>query len=362
MAKLIIHVGPGKCGSSTIQQLFSAHQQPCVEKTHFAQLSAVTIHKIDSVTPEPASLKSVEDLLANYLKSDHVLILSQEYLFETPKAVSLICQLAASLTSDIIVIGYCRRQSNFLISQYSQWLFRSPQRTKEASEIIRQNNLDIQLFTGLERQLIAAIYNDFHSARMLGGYQVIDWHKSYQRLAKTIDHKSIKINCGVLPNKHSNHTLTQDFCDKAGLTLKLELTKASTPISNPSFSIDLVEAINNSVLHQHKMPNPHRQNQLLEQLSSLLPISEHLSPQFIKQLACYIDGAHLKSNLLLCEQFNLDKEYFRVDSSIGKTEIIKIIHKESSRRKNDKSLIIDHYRSLSANLISLCLTLSEKSR
>jgi len=44
MTRLIIHVGPGKCGSSSIQDFFSAQNKPCVEKTAYSLLSAVEIH------------------------------------------------------------------------------------------------------------------------------------------------------------------------------------------------------------------------------------------------------------------------------------------------------------------------------
>jgi len=105
----------------------------------------------------------------------------------------------------------------------SQWLFRSPQRVREAEVTVSELGLQAQLFTGLERQLIACVYNDFKSARMLGGYQILNWNHAYQTLMQALNNEAIQILCGLLPGKNSTNSLVNGFCQKAELQLKPDL-------------------------------------------------------------------------------------------------------------------------------------------
>ena len=359
MTRLIIHVGPGKCGSSSIQDFFSAQNKPCVEKTAYSLLSAVEIHKLDNQIDDPKAAGYFQKILSKHLVNGNCLILSQEYLFQTPSVVNKICQLAEGLTDDISVIGYCRQQSNFLTSQYSQWLFRAVNRVGEVNKYINHLGLDWRLFTGVERQFIASIYNDFQSARMLGGYSALDWNESYQKLENHILDKSINISCGVLPSKTSEKTLIEDFCEKAKLTLLPEAKSMQSQISNPSFSSDIVEAINNAILHDHEMPGPHAKNSLIEALSSNIR-KDNIKSDFMDELKAYIDGYYWQSNKLHCKRYKLDQNYFANPQEINKSQIMEAIKKEGKRREKNTIETVDNYRKLNAKLMKLCIKLSEK--
>jgi len=308
MTKLIIHVGPGKCGSSTIQDFFAQNSDTCLQKTSIAIASAVKIHELNDNPLDEKAISYFKNLLDSNLKNKNHFILSQEYLFETPSAIKRICQLAENLVDDILIIGYCRQQSNFFVSQYSQWLFRSIKRINEVNKYIEHIGLDSMLFSGLERQLIASIFNDFQSARMLNGL-----------------------------------TLRKDFLNKTEL------------ISNSSFSPDLIEAINLAILQGYEMPGPHSNN-LIENLSSKLNIPTKTPSNFILQLKQYIDGYFWQSNQSLCNKYSLDLSYFVKPEVINKSTILNVIKNEGLKREKNKSKIIANNQALCATLTQLCLT------
>ena len=356
MTKLIIHVGPGKCGSSTIQDFFAQNSDTCLQKTSIAIASAVKIHELNDNPLDEKAISYFKNLLDSNLKNKNHFILSQEYLFETPSAIKRICQLAENLVDDILIIGYCRQQSNFFVSQYSQWLFRSIKRINEVNKYIEHIGLDSMLFSGLERQLIASIFNDFQSARMLNGYSVHNWYESYSILEKTLtSNKRVRIHCSLLPGRDSDKTLIQDFCDKANLTLRKDFLNKTELISNSSFSPDLIEAINLAILQGYEMPGPHSNN-LIENLSSKLNTPAKTPSNFILQLKQYIDGYFWQSNQSLCDKYSLDLNYFVKPEVINKSTILNVIKDEGLKREKNKSEIIANNQALCATLTQLCLT------
>jgi hypothetical protein len=168
MARLILHIGPAKCGSTSIQQFFTAQKKPCTENTHCILLNPLEISELDCERPSKSILATFTQLLLSGLNGCDVLILSHEYLFQSQYAIKHICSLAKNLVTKTYIIGYSRRQSEFLRSAYSQWSFRSPDLVKGAIEVFDELGLDPVLFSGLERQLIAAIVNDFYNPMLLG--------------------------------------------------------------------------------------------------------------------------------------------------------------------------------------------------
>ena len=154
MSKLVIHVGPGKCGSSSIQGFFKRRKRPCVQKTRFIKLDKTEILKLDHEIPEESAVTAFTRLLSNNLNRCDILILSHELLFECPYAIKNICKISTDLVSSIVIIGYSRRQSDFLVSAYHQWGFREQDRVKEDIDALIDLELDPILFIGLERHLI----------------------------------------------------------------------------------------------------------------------------------------------------------------------------------------------------------------
>jgi len=243
MANLILHVGPGKCGSTSIQGFFATQEKPCVQNTHYILLNPSEIDEMDTEKPSESIVAIFTQLLSDNLIGCDVLLFSHEYLFLCPYSVKNICALAQSLTTKVFIIGYSRRQSDLLISGYSQWLFRLPGRIKETTDILKELGLDPVLFSGLERELIASIINDFYSTHFYRFYSTLNWHISYQKIFQLVHGLGATVKCGVLPNREAKLSLIEDFCEKSEVTLRHGMDAVSRQVLNLSFNKILLKQL-----------------------------------------------------------------------------------------------------------------------
>jgi hypothetical protein len=359
MTSLILHVGPAKCGSKSIQHFFATHKKPCFQNTRFAVLNPGEIAELNCPEPGTSISTVFSQLLSDNLVGCDVLILSHEYLFQCPYAIKHICLLAKNMVTTISIIGYSRRQSDFLISEYSQWGFRSPDRIEEASDALDKLGLDPVLFSGLERQLICAIVNDFYTPA-LAPYSILDWYKSYRDVLQLVNEAGAVIKCGILPSTGSDNILIQDFCEKAGLTLYDYLKDASHPIVNIRFNQDIIEAVNNAVALGLDMPGIHESNEALELLSAKMAQMKSNSSEFLSDLKSYVDAYFAGSNRQFCREYGLNEAYFAASMEFSKQEVLDIIVREGQQRALNKSNVISNYRMLGARMVELCLKLSKE--
>lgn len=356
MTSLILHIGPPKCGSSSIQQFFARNKTPCVQKVHYRLLDPSIISELNHEKPGGASLTTFTQLLTENLTGCDALILSHEYLFGRRYAIRNICNLAKEFFTDISIIGYSRRQSELVISSYSQWGFRSPDRAKEAAILLGEFELEPVLFSGLEQRLIAFILNDF-DVRGDGNHSSLGWHHPYNETRQLTRGSGAVVKCGVLPRKESGNSLIQDFCDKSGLTLRPEMEDVSRRIFNQSFDPDIIEAINNAVAFGLEMPGPNESNEALVLLSNKMVKPEDNSSGFLSNLKSYIDTFFFSSNQQFCQEYGLDETYFIPSARFSKDEILELVKHENQQRALNKSMVINNYRMLSARMIELCLKL-----
>lgn len=316
---------------------FAIQKKPCVQNTRNKLLDPLEIKELNCEEPSKLILATfAKQLSANLIRCD-ALILSHEVLFQRPYAIKNICCLAKNLVTKISIIGYSRRQSDFLISAYSQWFFRSPDRIKEATNVLDELGLDSNLFTGLEKQLIASIANDFYSARQLSKYSILDWYNSYNNISQLVNESGAVIKCGILPNKKADIPLIQDFCAKSELILRRKMENVIQKTYNLSFNQDVIEAINNAVAFGLEMPNPHENNESLHLLSSKMSPIKKKSTVFLSNLKSYIDTHYLDSNKKLCKKYGLSETYFVPSVSLNKPEIMDMIVYEGQQRSNNKS-------------------------
>jgi len=356
MTNLILHVGPPKCGSKSIQEFFATRNRPCVQNINYIMLKPLEISDLNHEVPSQSILAAFTKLIVDNLAGYDVLILSHEYLYECRYAVQNICNLARNMVEELFIIGFSRRQSDFLISEYSQWGFRLPNRIKEVAGILEKSGLDPILFSGLEQRLIASIIDDFYVSGY-GKYRLLDWNNYYQEIIQITQAAGAVVKCGVLPKRGSDNTLIQDFCNKAGLTLLGEAKDASQQIRNVSFDQDIIEAINNAVAFGLDMPGIHESNELLELLSTKMVKIENTPSEFLPYLKSYIDTYFFSSNQQFCEAHGISDAYFAPARQLGKQEILDLIARENQQRTLNKSLVINNYRMLSARMIELCFKL-----
>jgi hypothetical protein len=261
----------------------------------------------------------------------------------------------------ISIIGYSRRQSEFLTSAYSQWGFRSPERIREATLALESSALEPVLFSGLEQQLIASIINDFFAPDR-GNQRNFDWHASYKEIKQLTQPSGAVVKCGVLPGKGSDNTLLQDFCEKAGLTLYDEMKEASQKVFNRSFDPDIIEAINNGVAFGLDMPGRHEDNEALASLSHKMVRVEKNQSEFLSNLKSYIDSYFFSSNQQLCQEYGLRESSFAPSARFTKQEISDLIREENEQRALHASVVINNYRMLSARMVELSLKLIKENR
>jgi hypothetical protein len=252
-------------------------------------------------------------------------------------------------------------QSNFLVSAYNQWFFRSPDRIKEVNNVLTKLNINPVLFTGVERQIIASIENDFYSARQLSGYSILNWNNSYRNIEKLIYEFDVKIKAGILPDKKADTPLIQDFCKKADLTLHFGMKNESLKTSNSSFDQDFVEGINNAIDLGFEMMGPHESNDVIALLSSLITSKTEHTNGFLSDLKSYVDSFFWESNQAFCRKYNLDSQKFKPLNRLNKQEILDIILNEDKVRSSGKSTVIENYRVMSARITELCIRLAKNN-
>ncbi|MDM7953938.1 MAG: hypothetical protein QUV07_12095 [Cyanobium sp. CZS 25K] len=319
------------------------------------------ITELNHDEPEEVLLDSFCRQLLQDLEGCDCLILSHEYLFQNPNAVMSICVAARHLADQITIIGYSRRQSSFLESAYSQWWFRSPDRINEVNKSLAKLGLDSVLFTGLERQFIASIENDFYSARQLSGYSILDWNGSYDHIYQRVHELGVILKCGVLPNKQPYEPLIQDFCLKADLILHCGMTDASIEIANESYDHNVIEAINTAIILGYEVIGPHDNNEIVQLLSSKMTNSRKSTSVFLSDLKSYVDAYYWESNQDLCERYGIDQAYFLPTEMLSKQRVIDIIYHEQQRRSLHKTTIVEGYRILSAKMLELCINLAKSN-
>ncbi|MEZ4802520.1 MAG: hypothetical protein R2797_07075 [Gelidibacter sp.] len=351
--KFILHIGPGKCGSSSIQNFFKSTKNPSKEKIGYVLLKPKDVNRFNKKNLDKDSIVVINDILQTNGKNCDILILSRENLYQCPFAIANIFKESSKKFNENILIGYSRRQSDFFVSAYSQWFFRSDESISESNTILFNLGLHTDYFTSMEKQLIAGIGADFKIARHFFGDNLMDWNEGYQKIKVLLDEK-IKLRMGTLPTYGSDVNLIQDFCDKAGINLKQKAIDQSKVKINAKFNPSLVEALNVSKEIGLSVINPHEENDTLLKISNQLKSHLEIDTILLENILEYIDFYFLESNLEFCKKYNLDASYFNAKPSLDKSKIIELFKEKESNRKSS-AWLINYYKNLSAVMLELNL-------
>ena len=351
MSRLILHIGPGKCGSTSIQNLFAQHSTPdmgpCAERTFFCHLAPSDFTDLEDGDADGRRLERLDALLNTAKAGGDIAILSHEFLFQTPRAMGLITTRARAVFEDIRIIGYVRPQSALLRSSYSQWLFRAPDRVFELDAVLQSHGLNPDLFTGLERQYMASILDNYQSARQLSGYHLLDLWGGYQAI-ETACH--IKPLVGALPGERGS--LWQDFCSKAGLTLRNDLVETR---ENTRFNAQLIDAVTEAIRAGYAVMGPHEGNDIISDLSDKWPKLTEFNTGYLKQLAAHIDADFAQSKHMMCERYGIDFKCFSKNEKPINGAVIDLMSKQQSLRLGKPLDLINYYTNLSRALKSISL-------
>jgi hypothetical protein len=85
------------------------------------------------------------------------------------------------------------------------------------------------------------------------------------------------------------------------------------------------------------------------------------SSEFLSNLKSYIDSYFFSLNQQFCHEYDLRETYFAASARFSKQEILDLIIHEGQQRAMNKSMVINHYRMLSARMIELCLKLTKEN-
>lgn len=339
MKTLIIHIGAPKCGSSSIQEFFQTYENPCTSAIKFVMLKSKMISSLNS-SNESDNLDFIKFLEKINIKKNDSLILSHEELFLKPLAIGNICKFSSSKFSRIIIIGFCRKSSDFLVSAYNQWEFRNVSEIKESTKILLENKINPLYFFGVERFVISYILNDFNSRSP----QVMDWDNSFKQIEQFVTKHKAEMRIGILSNINSSKTLIQKFCEKADLILKEKYNSIDIK-SNLKFNSHLTESISNALEFGFNGINPHEYNHILHDTSKLINRSNDFNSSLIIPLKDYIDSYYYESNIDFCNKYGFDKQNFTPSKVYSKNEIIELIKNEMETRM-DNNLMLNYYKEL----------------
>jgi len=343
MKSLIIHVGPPKCGSTSIQRFFGMHENPCIEKTKFVPLTGKILEVLSQDEVENSDFIN---LFEGSLKESDCLIVSHEALFHSPKALENICMVASKRVTEITIVGYSRKVAGFIISRYNQWGFRRTENDKDIERILLENELDPVQFMGVEKEIIWHILTDFSEI------QIANWYHSYGEIEKVVSPYDVEVRAGILQNKESNESLIENFCKTANLSIR-EDRKDEKIRSNIQFSSHLTESIKIAGEMGLNVPTPHTDNEFFREFSKIIDSEMVVNYEFLSILREYVDSCFYESNLKFCRKYNLNQSYFAASEQYSRNEILEIIKAEQRKRIEDQTLT-KRYRELSGILAAAC--------
>ncbi|PHR74621.1 MAG: hypothetical protein COA67_00670 [Lutibacter sp.] len=369
MKTLIIHVGAPKCGSTSIQDFFKTYKNPCTQKTGFIFPSLQMIESLNS--KKKIDHKGFIDLLDKSLKLNDSLILSHELFFLLPNVIETICSLSSSKVSKIIIIGFSRRSSDFIVSLYNELTFTDTYINKVSKKIMLKNGINPLHFFGVERLLILTILNghsnlelpviklDLPTVLKLELPTIMKWDNFYNQIEKLVAKYKVKMRIGILPNNSSSDALIQDFCKKADLTLK-DKYKTIDIKSNPKFNSHLTESINNALDLGFKVPGLYEEDNVYHDISKLINNNIDFNSTLLNPLKEYIDSYFYESNLDFCNKYDLDKSYFAATKKYSKNEILDIIRNEMQDRITNNTML-SNYKELNGILTEVIFYYNKKN-
>jgi len=346
MKSLIIHLGPPKCGSTTIQRFFGSFKNPCVEKIRYFVPTPIILEQLSKESEIPST--DFTNILDNNLSQCDCLIVSHESLYLNRIALRNICSLASPMVTRIIIIGYSRRASDFIESAYNQWGFRNPISINRDNGLLLNNRIEPLHFLGVEKKLISSIVDDFSFRTP----PLMNWHDSYGLIENIVSPLKVEIKPGVLPSIKSSETLIQDFCKMTGLTLRDEHKEVDLKF-NLQFNTILTESINDGVEIGLDLPGPHSENNFLQEISKFIRSDLYSDNRFLVILKEYVDSYFYKSNIDFCRKYGLDENYFSISREWSKEEILDVIKSEQLKRIADNSML-KKYKELTGVMAEAC--------
>lgn len=357
--KVIIHVGPGKCGSSSLQKIFLDASRSL--ELGYIKVSPNTIKAMEKDCLESGGVDELFSKIKILLNRFPLVIVSHEFFFQNLNAIVTLAANVKKVACSVTVVGFCRPQSSFLASAYSQWIFRDKARLIEVDNILKNASFNPILFSGVERYYIAAVLTDFDSARQRSGRNILNWYKHYSQLTSMLKPLSVEVAVDQLPRGGTSVTLAKKFCLLSGLDADYFTKFASNlNVINPAYNQHLVEVISNGHrLGLDMIPNEQYNDRLLS-FSSLQNIEPCFNRLVLEQLKLYVCWYFTDANTKLASEFKFDCHFQgRGDSSnifikeevCDTNKILEFLRSEQKLRLNDIEKVLLYHQHISSLLI-----------
>lgn len=327
MSRIVLHVGPEKCGSSTIQNAVMHGPDPLRQLVHAELLSPPHVLQLDAEQPAPDALAYFHALIrdARAAHPQKTLILTHEMMFKMVNVLVNLAGIAQQHADEVVVIAYVRRQSDFLLSAFGQWLFRSPERIAETAEALRRQDIDPELFWGAERHLIACVLEGWHIGRQLSGHLYIDWSQSIPERMAGLAGLHVPLSVGMLPRTGFDFPLVSDFLMRAGIDPAAAASYEK--VANPAYDPYLIEGVVNAIEAGFAMPGPHEANDFLYHASALPAMAGGHDVPLMGRLKSHIDTVFEAGNTRLAARLGVPAAYFapreRIDAATVRDDILR---------------------------------------
>ena len=117
MRRIILHIGPEKCGSTSIQAALGA-DGPLAGVLTGVVLDPYAVHALGSDPPAPALLDSFRVVIRQAQAAGRPVVLSHEMIFKSLPILTALTRLALEEADEVIAVAYVRPQSDFLVSAF----------------------------------------------------------------------------------------------------------------------------------------------------------------------------------------------------------------------------------------------------
>ncbi len=350
MKSIIIHVGPGKCASTAIQKELRNPISDMTGRFGFSMIAPSMIGALCQRQFEADAIESIRKVVTDCLYENGTAIISHEALFSSLIALERITKLASDMADNVLVIGYSRRQSDFVRSAYSQWHFWSSERSHETFHVLKENDLDPMLFTGIERHLIATLLTDFHSARQRNGQIILDWNSRYSTIDAFSNVNNARLEVGRIPTTKDRFSIISDFYKKCGFDVQDNIGLDREKV-NSAHNSYLVEAVNIAVVSGVTMPTKMAAQKLYSDVSSKMPPHPDLASPLLDALSAAIDTYWIQSNLEFCEKYEMPADYFRPKRQIILNDAMNIVRTEADSRRENPNYMSQYHKAIILQLM-----------
>lgn len=256
MKKLILHIGAGKTGTSSIQGFMAKHVDkiaqdgfivPSSDLKHTGNVTGEHVwylNKLSKHSPGSGSKVLREDLLSylNKIQGDfHSVILSAENLSDNLNWVDLFTKLQTLFKIEIIF--YIRRQDEYLLSAWQQWYVKNDNDfwawllrvsgilgdwkkiIENWEDLVGMENITVRKF---ERKYL-------HNMDVISDFcQTIGLPESYSRLALNHPRNNTSFNHGVQGFVEENSNLFENSHDNGFYNFMARFAPSSMKISKHS--------------------------------------------------------------------------------------------------------------------------------